>query len=139
MNRADGWTREEERVWVVLNRRFPGLAGDCERVAKRMAVGMGSEGSSRIHYEETPAGFVADIEAFSFLLNDGHSHVSYPVIPDEHNPRVDKKIAPDMAPHPFARLSDCQKVAEEAERILLASLRAAERAVGKVSREKGEN
>lgn len=129
LNFPDAWTREERVAWNRLRRRMPGLEADMERCVMKMAVMTGHSGQARIRYEETAEGYVAFIEVVSLLHDGGHKHVSYPVLPDEFNPRSDKQILPDMAPHVFARFDECRKSAEEAESILLKQLRAAERSV----------
>ena len=92
-----------------------------ERLVLRMATSEGLGAKTRIQYTETSMGFVAYIEAFSDLLFGTH-HVSFPIIPDEFNPEG-KSINPGMEPHPFTSLADCRKAAEEAEMVMLKSLR----------------
>lgn len=123
----EGWTREDQAAWNRLRVRFPGLEEDIERLTLKVSVMTGHAAHTRIHYECAEGGFVAFIEAFSLLFDKGMDPQRYPVIPDEFNPNKDKKITPEMLPHPFGSYEECRRVAEQAELVLLKSLRAAEK------------
>jgi hypothetical protein len=136
LHEPDKWSRDDRRAWNSVQNRFPGIGKEVERAALKMAVYVDGIGRTRIDYNRVDGGFTAHLEVFSFLCGALCGPEVYPVIPDEANAHPDKLITKDMDAFVFVDLKECQKVAEEAERIFLKGLRSTEH---QIAHEKRQN
>lgn len=123
----EGWTKEDQRAWNNLRRRFPGIEAETEKAALRFAVTTGQGPKVRIALHEEGGKYFAYVEGYTLLHEGGTQPLTFPVIPDEHNPNQDKKITTEMAPHLFDRSSDCMAAAGEHARELAKRLQEMEK------------